>query len=159
MSYEQAAQGILKRAAHDDCEFFIVACKCGCRDADHNVTVEGNSKFDLVEVVISTTQRWFGIKERVRAAWRILTRGYVDYETSIVLNGQQAANYAGALMDASDRIADYKKQQQDSYELDDSALTEEEHAAIRAASTAANLPPEAATRTLYDLDLHTSKID
>lgn len=143
MEYQKPALGVAKQAEHDDCDIYIVACNCGCRDADHTVIVEGDASIDYVGVTINTQQRWFGFREKVRAIWRIITRGYVDYETGIVLNSQQATNYANALLESVERITTYQEsKQQLDYELDDGPLTEEEMAAIRAASGVSNLPDD-----------------
>ena len=151
MTYQPAAKGVLQQSSFDDCEFYLVACSCGCQDADHRITVEGDTKHDLVTVTIDTKQRWFGLASRLRAAWSILTKGYAEYETGIILNGQQAANYAGALTEASTRITTYPESKQTvEYELDDGPLTEEQIAAIRAASPVSDLPASKITRRLFE---------
>lgn len=151
MQSQKPALGVMKQAEYNDCDIFIVACNCGCRDADHTVIVEGDSSVDYVGVTINTQQRWFGFKEKIRAIWRIITRGYVDYETGIVLNSQQAANYANALLESVERITTYQEsKQQLAYELDDGPLTEEEMAIIQAVSSAGNLPDSQITRHLLD---------
>ena len=151
MQSQKPALGVMKQAEYDDCDIYIVACNCGCRDADHTVIVEGDASADYVGVTINTQQRWFGFKEKVRAIWRIITRGYVEYETGIVLNSQQASNYANALLESVERIATHQAaKQQPAYELDDGPLTEEEMAVIRAASSASNLPDSRITQHLFD---------
>ena len=98
MKAEKPAEGILKRNEWGDSVLYQVTCSCGDSNHDHNVWIEVDP--DLNEVIVNTytTQKskWWE-QTRWRTIWTLLTRGYVEYESSIIMTKQQALNYAETL--------------------------------------------------------------
>ena len=104
---ETPAEGILKRRDWGDAQTYQVVCECQDADHDHNVWVEADNH--CVTVTTYTTQKSkFWEINRWRTIWRLLTRGYVEYEASIIMTQQQALNYAETLKTAVNELGTKK---------------------------------------------------
>jgi hypothetical protein len=126
MKAETPATGIMKKAEFDNAVWYEVMCDCGSPDHNHSVWVEADEEIGEVVVHIhaeSTTDCWttylaenrkidneflfqtwwrfaYIINETIRRGkliLGILFRGYVKYESTVILNEQQALNYAETL--------------------------------------------------------------
>ena len=101
MKAQTPAEGILKRNEWPDAKIYQVVCNCGSADHDHNVWIETD---DNTEVTVTTYTRQKSAKwweqNRWITVWHLLTRGYVEYEASIIMTQQQALNYAATLKQA-----------------------------------------------------------
>jgi hypothetical protein len=108
MKAQTPAEGILKRNEWPDAKIYQVVCNCGSADHDHNVWIETD---DTREVTVTTyTQqksKWWE-RNRWSTVWRLLTRGYVEYEASIIMTQQQALNYAETLKTAVNALGTKK---------------------------------------------------
>jgi len=106
MKAEKPAEGILKRNDWGDTVTYQVVCECGDSNHDHNVWIEAD---DTERVIVTTyTQqksKWWE-QSRWRTIWTLLTRGYIEYESTIIMTQQQALNYAETLKKA---VADLTK--------------------------------------------------
>jgi hypothetical protein len=99
MTPETPAEGILKRRDWGNAHTYQVVCECQDADHDHNVWVEADNH--CVTVTTYTTQKSrFWEMSRWRTVWLLLTKGYVEYESSIIMTQQQALNYAETLKTA-----------------------------------------------------------
>jgi hypothetical protein len=99
MTPETPAEGILKLKEFEDATIYQVVCECGADDHDHTVWVETDS--NSITVTTYTKQKSkFWEQSRWRTVWTLLTRGYVEYEASIIMTQQQALNYAATLEQA-----------------------------------------------------------
>jgi hypothetical protein len=103
------AEGILINRDFGDARQYSVICECGSADCSHRVWVEAE---DIgVSVVTHTTQKTrFWEANRWQLVWRLLVRGYVEYEAAIYMTEQQALNYAAALQSAVKDVKLFKKQ-------------------------------------------------
>ena len=106
MKAQPPAEGILKRNSWGDAVTYQVICECGDSDHDHNVWVETDDT-ERVMVTVYTHQKskWWEMG-RLCTIWTLLTRGYVEYEATIIMTPQQALNYAETLKKA---VADLTK--------------------------------------------------
>jgi hypothetical protein len=108
MKAKTPAEGILKRSEWPDAKIYQVVCNCGSADHDHNVWIETD---DTQEVTVTTyTQqksKWWE-RNRWSTIWHLLTRGYVEYEASIIMTQQQALNYAETLKTAINALGTKK---------------------------------------------------
>jgi hypothetical protein len=106
---QQPAQGILKRNDWGDAMTYQVVCECSDPNHDHRVWVEA----DNTEVVVTTyTQqktKWWDLN-RFQIIWQLLTKGYIEYEASIIMTRQQAINYASVLQQAVEDVETFRKQ-------------------------------------------------
>lgn len=110
MKAQQPAEGILKRNDFGDSKSYAVSCQCCGSDCEHNVWVEAESAG--ISVTTYTQQKTnFWSMTRWQHIWQLLTQGYVEYEASIIMNEQQALNYAETLKSAVNDVKEFRKKQ------------------------------------------------
>jgi hypothetical protein len=107
---ETPAQGILKINDYGDSKWYYVICDCANPDCAHAVEVEADDDAVVVHVY-TTAKTTFWSKTRWRQIWQILTQGYAEMETSVVLQEQQALNYAKTLTDAVNDVKMFKEKE------------------------------------------------
>ena len=77
---------------------YRINCSCGDAEHDHNLWVEHNTEDQNVTVTIYTkVSTPFWSVSRFKQIWQILKTGNAKFESTIILNQQQAVNYAAAL--------------------------------------------------------------
>lgn len=96
MKAEKPANGILKMNEWDKSVWYYIPCDCSDSDHSHTVEIEADDYGVTVHIYTQVKTRWWQ-KNRWREIWNILTKGYSEYEVSIILKEQQAINYANAL--------------------------------------------------------------
>jgi hypothetical protein len=107
MKSETPAQGILKTSEWGNSKWYYVTCDCLDADCAHTVQVEADDHGVTVHVYTRATTTFWS-KSRWRQIWQILTQGYADMETTVILKEQQAINYATALTDAVNDVKLFK---------------------------------------------------
>lgn len=100
---ETPASGILKVNEWGESVWYHVRCECNSDDCSHEVNIEADEVEVSVHIYTKNHTRWWA-KNRWQQIWQILTRGYAEMETTIVLREQTAINYAAALTNAVDNI-------------------------------------------------------
>jgi len=108
MKAQAPAEGILKRSSWGDAISYQIVCQCHQPDHDHNVWIEADESD--VTVTTYTTQKskpWS--LNRWQVIWRLLTKGYVEYEANIIMTEQQALNYAETLKTAVKDVKTFKE--------------------------------------------------
>lgn len=103
------AEGILKRGNWGDAITYQVVCDCHDSEHDHQVWVEADSHYVTVTTYTTQKSNWWSLS-RWKIMWVLLTKGYVEYEASIVMTEQQAANYANVLQTAAQEVVAFRKQ-------------------------------------------------
>ena len=106
MKYEIPAEGIMKTNDWGDSRAYRIACNCG--DENHNMWVEADSH-DIVVTIYTTGKTNWWSKTRWYHIWTLLTKGYIDTESSVHLTKQQAFNYANTLLSAVTDLEQFKK--------------------------------------------------
>ena len=135
MKSETPAEGISKTKDWGDAKWYHVNCECGNKNHYHDLWVEADHETRQVVVEISTNsttdfwsttvdpyvtrssetlqfvEEWgrYLINEtvrRTRLVFRILFRGYAEYNSTVILTPQQAVNYADTLKKAVKAIKD-----------------------------------------------------
>jgi hypothetical protein len=109
MRPQAPAQGILKTSEWGDSKWYHIRCDCGNEDCSHTVEVEADDMHVQVHIYSNHHTKWWG-KSRWRQIWEILTKGYAEMQTTIVLDEQTAINYAATLTSA---VKDVKKFKED----------------------------------------------
>ena len=94
------AEGILKIGEFGASKWYHIRCECGSDDCSHEVEVEADECDVQVHIYVKNHTKWWE-KNRWQQMWQLLTRGYADMQTTIVLNEQTAVNYAEALKSAA----------------------------------------------------------
>ena len=102
------AEGILKHNDWGDSKVYRIACACGDDSHNHNVWIEAEDT-GIVVTVYTTSQTNFWSKARWYHIWTLLTKGYIDTESSVHLTKQQALNYAETLKNAIIDVEDFRK--------------------------------------------------
>lgn len=108
MEAQKPAEGILKTNEWGDSKWYHVMCDCGNDDCSHTVEVEADDFGVQVNIYAKTHTKWWEAK-RWKQIWQILTKGYADMETTIVLKEQVALNYAETLKAAIEDVKNFKK--------------------------------------------------
>ena len=105
---QKPAEGILKRHDWGDAMTYQVVCECGDANHDHNVWIEADDTGVTVTTYTQQKSKWWELN-RWQKLWTLLTRGYIEYEASIIMKEQQALNYAETLKWAIMDVKSFKK--------------------------------------------------
>ena len=111
MTPQMPAEGILLHKDYGDVKFYTVTCECCSTDCSHQVHVESDDSGVTVTTYTQQKTKWWQLN-RWKIIWRLLTRGYAEYEASIIMTQQQAINYADVLKSASKDVETFRKQRQ-----------------------------------------------
>lgn len=96
MKAQKPAEGILKTGEFGDYKSYYVHCECGSAECAHHVWVEASDLDVTVSFGLTLRSKWNSMN-RWKQIWQILTKGYLDVESTIVLDEQSALNYAETL--------------------------------------------------------------
>ena len=108
INYQVPAEGILKTNEWGDSKVYRVVCECTDAQHDHNVWVEADDH-EVSVTIYATVKSNFWSKTRWYHIWSLLTKGYVDTETTLILRKQGALNYAETLKLAIQDVEDFRK--------------------------------------------------
>jgi hypothetical protein len=107
MIAEKPATGILQMNNWGPCRMYKVVCDCGDDDCTHTLDVEA-SEHDVTVTIYTRTRTDFWSKSRWQHLWKLLFKGYTDFETTIVMKKQVALNYADVLHSAVKDVEDFR---------------------------------------------------
>ena len=96
MKMQIPAEGIMKTNDWGDSKVYRIACNCSDENHNHNMWIEAD-EHDIIVTIYTTGKTNFWSKTRWYHIWTLLTKGYIDTESSVHLNKQQALNYAETL--------------------------------------------------------------
>lgn len=108
MKPETPATGILKERDFGDAMFYYVQCDCGNEDCAHIIEVEADDIHVQVHLYHTQHTKWWE-KNRWKQLWQILTKGYAEMQTTIVLDEQTALNYSEVLRTATRDVKNFKE--------------------------------------------------
>jgi hypothetical protein len=108
MKAQTPAEGILKRGDWGDSKSYLVPCSCCGSDCDHNVWVEADDTGVAVTTYTKLKSKWWKFN-RFQTIWTLLTKGYVEYEASIIMTEQQSLNYADLLKAAAKEVKTFRE--------------------------------------------------
>jgi hypothetical protein len=111
MNSQIPAEGIMQTNDWGDSKVYRIACNCHDETHNHNVWVEADD-CDIIVTVYTTGKTNFWSKTRWYHIWTLLTKGYIDTESSVHLNKQQALNYAETLKSAIEDVEAFRKDRQ-----------------------------------------------
>jgi len=109
MKPQKPAEGILLHKEYGDAKHYTVPCECCGPNCEHNVWVEADDTGVSVTTYTQQKTKWWELN-RFKIIWRLLTRGYVEYEASIIMSEQQTLNYANVLTTAVEDVKIFKQQ-------------------------------------------------
>ena len=102
------AEGILKSGDWGDSKSYQVVCGCHDPDHEHTVWVEAEDVGINVNIYVNVKSPIWSMN-RWKQIWTLMTRGYLQHETTIMMSEQQALNYAETLKTAVRDIEIFKK--------------------------------------------------
>jgi len=108
MKAEKPARGVLIKNDWGDAKQYKVVCECGQDDHNHDIFVEADESGVTVTVYTTSKTNWWS-RTRWHHIWRLLTKGYIKYESNIIMDRQQAMNYATILQDAVEDVEEFRK--------------------------------------------------
>jgi len=108
MEAQTPAEGILKTNEWGDSKMYFVRCDCTDDDHAHDIEVEADDHSVQVTIYTKSYTKW-NEKGRWKQIWQILTKGYAETSTSILLKEQVAMNYAETLKAAALDVKEFKE--------------------------------------------------
>lgn len=106
---EKPANGILKQGDFGNAIFYYVQCECCNEDCSHTIEVEADDLHVQVHLYSNHHTKWWE-KSRWKQIWQILTKGYAEMQTTIVLKEQTALNYGEVLKTAANDVKNFRKE-------------------------------------------------
>jgi hypothetical protein len=109
MNAQLPAEGILINRDYGDAKTYTIPCECCGANCEHKVWIEADSVGVTVTTYTQQKTKWWELN-RFQIIWRLLTRGYVEYEASVIMTEQQALNYSTVLISAMADVKEFRKQ-------------------------------------------------
>lgn len=109
MKAQTPAQGILLNRDWGDAMQYEVTCECGDDNHNHKVWVQAEDHGVNVTVYTTTKSKWWE-QNRWKQIWNLLFKGYIELEADIIMNQQQALNYAETLKSAVKDVDKFVKE-------------------------------------------------
>jgi hypothetical protein len=104
------AIGIMKTNDWGEAQAYKIECSCGDSNHAHNMWVEADELGVTVTTYTMIKSKWWSMN-RLQTIWNLLTKGYVEYEGSVIMTRQQALNYAETLKSAIADVETFRKKQ------------------------------------------------
>lgn len=111
MKAQKPAEGVLKTGDFGDAMFYHIHCDCSSEDCAHEVKIEADDIHVCVHIYHVQHTKWWQ-KNRWQQIWQILTKGYAEMQTTIVMNEQTALNYSEVLKSATKDVKVFKDARQ-----------------------------------------------
>lgn len=108
MKAQIPAEGILKRGEYGDSKSYLIPCSCCGTDCEHNVWIEAEDTGVSVTTYTKLKSKWWSMN-RWQTIWKLLTKGYVEYEGSVIMTEQQALNYSETLKTAVKDVKTFRE--------------------------------------------------
>ena len=107
MTPETPAKGVLQINDWGNSRMYKAVCACGSDDCTHTFDIEADH--EITVTIYTKTRTNFWSMNRWQHIWKLLTKGHVDFETSIHLSEQAALNYSETLKQAVHDVKNFKK--------------------------------------------------
>lgn len=105
---QMPAVGILKRNDWGSAKSYQIVCECGDPGHSHEVFVEADELNVSVTIYTTAKSKWWELN-RWQKIWTLLTKGYIEYQADLIMNQQQALNYAETLKSAVKDVVELRK--------------------------------------------------
>lgn len=112
MKAQTPAEGVMKTNDWGDSKVYRIACNCGDENHNHNMWVEAD-EHDIQVTIYTTGKTNFWSKTRWYHIWTLLTKGYIDTESSLHMTKQQALNYAETLKNAITDVDTFRTEREE----------------------------------------------
>jgi len=107
MEAQVPAEGVLLRKDYGDAKVYKIVCECGDCEHSHNVWVETDETGVSVTVYTQQKTKWWALN-RWQKIWTLLTKGYIEVESNLIMGEQQALNYAETLKSAVKDVKEFR---------------------------------------------------
>ena len=107
MNSQTPAEGIYKHKEWGDSVMYGVPCECTDSNHQHNVWIEADECEVSVTTYTQQKTKWWELN-RFKIIWTLLTKGYIEYEASLIMTEQQALNYSETLKKAIEDVKKFK---------------------------------------------------
>ena len=108
MKSQTPAEGILKSGDWGTSRSYQVVCGCSDPDHEHTVWVEAEDVGITVTIYAKVKSPVWSMN-RWRQIWTLMTQGYLQHETTILMTEQQALNYAETLKTAMKEVGELRR--------------------------------------------------
>jgi hypothetical protein len=108
MTAQKPARGILLVNDWGTSKMYKAVCDCGDDDCTHTIDVEAEDT-GVTVTIYTKTRTNFWSKSRWYHIWTLLTKGYVEFDTSLIMAKQVALNYANVLQSAVSDVEELRK--------------------------------------------------
>jgi hypothetical protein len=112
MIVQTPAEGIMQTNDWGDSKVYRITCECTDAQHDHNVWVEADDHEVSVTIYTTVKSNWWS-KTRWHHMWSLLTKGYIDTESTVIMRRQQAFNYAHTLLSAVEDVETFRNKHND----------------------------------------------
>lgn len=112
MKMQIPAEGIMKTNDWGDSKVYRIACNCSDENHNHNMWIEAD-EHDIIVTIYTTGKTNFWSKTRWYHIWTLLTKGYIDTESTVCLNRQQALNYAETLKSSITDVETFRSERKE----------------------------------------------
>ena len=112
MTPQTVAEGVLLRKDYGDAKIYNIVCECGDCDHSHDVWVEAEDHGVTVTIYTQQKTKWWQ-SNRWKIMWTLLTKGYVERESVLIMSEQQALNYANVLQSAVKDVKEFKQKRKE----------------------------------------------
>jgi hypothetical protein len=109
MKPQLPAEGIYKHREWSDSVMYGVTCECTDPTHQHDVWIEAEDSGVTVTTYTQQKTKWWELN-RFKIIWCLLTKGYIEYQASIIMTEQQALNYSETLKKAIADVKEFRKQ-------------------------------------------------
>jgi len=106
---QEPAQGVLLVKDWGTSKMYKAVCECGDNDCTHTIDIEAEDT-GITVTIYTTTRTNFWSKSKWYHIWTLLTKGYTESETCLIMNKQVALNYASVLQSAIEDVEELRKQ-------------------------------------------------
>jgi hypothetical protein len=105
---QEPAQGVLLVNDWGTSKMYKAVCGCGSDDCTHTIDIEAENT-GITVTIYTTTRTNFWSKSKWHHIWTLLTKGYTESETCLIMNKQVALNYASVLQSAIEDVEELRK--------------------------------------------------
>lgn len=112
LEIQMPAEGVLLRKDYGDAKIYNIVCECGDCDHSHEVWVEAEDHGITVTIYTQQKTKWWQ-SNRWKIMWTLLTKGYVERESVLIMSEQQALNYANVLSTAVTDVKKFKQERKE----------------------------------------------
>lgn len=107
MKPETPATGILKTGDFGGARVDVLVFDRGSDECAHEIEIEADDTCVQVHIYHTLRSKWWE-KNRWKQLWQLITTGYIDAQSTIVMDEQTALNYSATLKSAMEDVKQFR---------------------------------------------------